>query len=83
MIGDGIGQRGFCGTNRTTPCDGRWGIGRGGPAGDRPTDVEAYKRHNDGTNLGFVDGHVKYSPTPGGYMDQARCLRMFGPPNTP
>ena len=83
LCGDGIGSRGLCGTNRTSACDGRWGLGRDGPAGDRAGDIARFQLHNAGTNLAFVDGHVKYMPTPTGYMEQTRCARMFGNPTTP
>jgi len=78
LCGDGIGSRGLCGTNRSTGCAGRWGRGD-----DSASHINAFKMHNDGTNLAFVDGHVKYMPTPTGPMDQARCVRMFGDPRLP
>ena len=78
LCGDGMGQRGYCGTNRSSACDGRWGLGRGGPAGDDQGDLVRYKRHNAGTNLAFVDGHVKYKATPDGYINTTECRVMFG-----
>ena len=72
LCGDGIGTRGYCGTNRSTPCSGRWGIGEGTAA-----HIEAFEVHNGGTNLAFVDGHVKWRRSPAGPMDQAECKRMF------
>ena len=73
LMGDGIGQRGFCGTNRTSDCHGRWGVGR------RGTHIDAYKVHMAGTNLAFTDGHVKYMATPSapGALPQAKCRLMF------
>ncbi len=78
LAGDSLGTRGYCGTNRATSCQGRWGRGD-----DTAAQIQAFKRHNDGTNLAFTDGHVKYLPTPTGPMDQTRCTRMFGNPATP
>lgn len=74
-MGDGIGQRGFCGTNRSTECDGRWGRGR-----DTDAHILAYKIHGGGTNLGFVDGHVAWLNTPSAAMGDTLCQRMFGDP---
>jgi len=78
LCGDGLGTRGYCGPNRTTACNGRWGLADGAAA-----NIAAFKRHNDGTNLAFVDGHVKYRPTPTGYINATECTRMFGNPATP
>jgi len=78
LMGDGIGTRGFCGTNRATACTGKWGIGVGTVA-----HIVAYQIHSNGTNLAFVDGHVRWRNTPMAAMDQAVCLRMFGNPTTP
>ena len=72
LCGDGIGQRGYCGTNRSSACHGRWGIGRGG------SHITLYKVHNAGTNLAFVDGHVKYKATPDGPTNTVECRVMFG-----
>ncbi|MGQ9733314.1 MAG: H-X9-DG-CTERM domain-containing protein [Candidatus Zipacnadales bacterium] len=83
FFGDGIGTRGYCGTNRSTLCQGRWGIGRGGPGGDTPSHVEAYQRHNGGGNLAFCDGHAKWLRTPEGPIDATLCRRMFGDPRNP
>lgn len=75
LAGDGIGSRGFCGTNRASACTGRWGRGDGS-AGQ----IAAFQRHNDGGNLLFVDGHVKWRKTPTGPMPAAECSAMFGAP---
>jgi len=78
LCGDATGTRGFCGTNRATNCQGRWGRGD-----DTATQISWYKIHNDGGNFAFVDGHVKYLVSPTGPMPQALCTRMFGNPTTP
>jgi prepilin-type N-terminal cleavage/methylation domain-containing protein/prepilin-type processing-associated H-X9-DG protein len=78
LLGDGIGSRGYCGTNRATTCTGRWGIGDGSQG-----HLDGYRMHNDGTNLAFVDGHAKWRKSPGGPMDQTECARMFGNPTSP
>jgi prepilin-type N-terminal cleavage/methylation domain-containing protein/prepilin-type processing-associated H-X9-DG protein len=78
FFGDGIGSRGYCGPNRSTSCTGRWGHGNGTAA-----HIEAYQRHNGGTNLAFCDGHAKWRKTPTGVgFNQAECLRMFHDPRT-
>ncbi|MDI9586984.1 MAG: DUF1559 domain-containing protein [Acidobacteriota bacterium] len=75
LCGDGMNTRGLCGTNRSTACAGRWGRGD-----DLPATIESWKRHNDGTNMAYCDGHVKYQKTPSGPIDQTQCLKMFGDP---
>ncbi|MBT4821430.1 MAG: DUF1559 domain-containing protein [Lentisphaerae bacterium] len=79
MFGDGIGQRGLCGPNRSSDCDGRWGHGR---SGSRPADIQKYRLHGPGTNLAFVDGHVEWKKTPAArnVIPQAYCQKMFGNP---
>jgi prepilin-type N-terminal cleavage/methylation domain-containing protein/prepilin-type processing-associated H-X9-DG protein len=75
LCGDGIGTRGYCGTNRSTACAGRWGIGDGS-AGQ----ITAFQVHNDGTNFAFVDGHVKWMKSPAGPIDANQCRALFGDP---
>jgi prepilin-type processing-associated H-X9-DG protein len=77
-FGDGLGTRGLCGTNRTTACAGRWGLGDG-TAGQ----ITAFKLHGQGGNLGFTDGHCEWRKTPDGPMAAADCTRLFGDPNAP
>ena len=78
LMGDGIGQRGFCGGNRSTACTGRWGRGD-----DSVGHITAYRLHNRGTNFAFVDGHTGWKPCLAGPMDQRTCTLMFGNPTTP
>jgi prepilin-type N-terminal cleavage/methylation domain-containing protein/prepilin-type processing-associated H-X9-DG protein len=83
LLGDGIGTRGYCGTNRPTACNGRWGIGDGSVGA-----MDGFRMHNDGTNMGFVDGHAKWLKSPGGpvgngLQSDPGCVRMFGNPATP
>ena len=79
MFGDGIGQRGLCGPNRSSDCDGRWGHGR---SASRPADIGKYRLHGPGGNLAFVDGHVEWRKTPSArnVMPQPQCQKMFGNP---
>ena len=72
MLGDGAGTRGYCGPNRATACQGRWGRGS-----DTQAHIDQFQRHNGGTNLAFVDGHVKWLASPTGTMNQTECRRMF------
>jgi prepilin-type N-terminal cleavage/methylation domain-containing protein/prepilin-type processing-associated H-X9-DG protein len=83
MLGDGIGTRGYCGPNRPTACNGRWGYGDGS-VGAR----DGFRMHNDGTNMGYVDGHAKWQKAPdgpvgNGLQSDPGCVRMFGNPAAP
>jgi len=79
MMSEALGSRGICGTNRSTAtCTGRFGWGRGTQA-----DIDAWKIHNDGVNIAFVDGHVKFAKTPEGNIPQATCARLWGDPKVP
>ncbi|MBM3471923.1 MAG: DUF1559 domain-containing protein [Armatimonadetes bacterium] len=73
LAGDGLSTRGYCGPNRSTACNGRWGWGDGSQAAR-----DGFRMHNDGTNMAYVDGHVKFQKSPDGPIDQTLCLRMFG-----
>ncbi|PIX38744.1 MAG: hypothetical protein COZ57_29840 [Armatimonadetes bacterium CG_4_8_14_3_um_filter_66_20] len=95
-MGDGSSSRGFCGPNRTSRCAGR--VGDSDTTSNGTTTITANKqrfyRHNDGMNLAFVDGHVKWWKTPGspdkaagsyglvgnGTPTDPGCRRMWGDP---
>lgn len=80
LCGDGGGQQGMCGANRSSNCQGR--VGRHDTR--YPDRKPRWYRHNGGVNFAYVDGHVKWFKTPGdpnvpdtGRMDQTLCRRMF------
>jgi len=79
MMSEALGSRGICGPNRPTlTCTGRFGSGRGTAA-----DIEAWKIHNDGVNVTYCDGHVKFAKTPSGPIGTGTqsdpgCLRTWG-----
>jgi prepilin-type N-terminal cleavage/methylation domain-containing protein/prepilin-type processing-associated H-X9-DG protein len=77
LVADGMGSWGLCGTNRTTTCAGRWGMGEDGA--NQAGQQALYGRHNGGGNLLYADGHVKWMKTPTGPIPAATCNRMFKP----
>lgn len=78
ILSDGAGSKGFCGANRTTKrtpsdgnCSGIWG-------GAETTYRDLWRRHNEGVNVAFADGHVKWiKAVPA--MDSTACALMFNP----
>ncbi len=73
MISDGAGTRGLCGPNRSSKrdtCGGIWG------GAENQTFIDRYERHNGGSNIAFIDGHVKWQRAVR-TMDQMACRRMF------
>jgi prepilin-type N-terminal cleavage/methylation domain-containing protein/prepilin-type processing-associated H-X9-DG protein len=76
VISDGDGHSGFCAVNRgskRTPsdgdCGGIWG-------GAETSYQDRWRRHNDGVNVGYADGHAKWQGA-AHTIDQTVCLRMF------
>ncbi|NCO42740.1 MAG: hypothetical protein COZ06_23390 [Armatimonadetes bacterium CG_4_10_14_3_um_filter_66_18] len=89
LFADGAGTRGLCGANRPTNCQGRVGKHDTGQLARK----SRFYRHNEGMNIAYVDGHVKWFKTPGspdvsdsggmgnGTQTDPQCARMFGNPS--
>jgi prepilin-type N-terminal cleavage/methylation domain-containing protein/prepilin-type processing-associated H-X9-DG protein len=76
VMSDGDGHNGFCAVNRgskRTPSDGNCG---GIWGGAETTYQDRWRRHNDGVNVGYADGHAKWQAA-AHTINQTLCLRMF------